>query len=244
MPLQNHAYDFTVDALFLDFDNTLVDLAPRPENVLVPPDLITSLQRLQQAANGALAIVTGRPLEQIDHFLAPLRLPTAGVHGVERRSADGRMTYLPVPAVERLLDYLNPLVSRHPGLLLEVKRGALALHYRRAPELEHDCLQAMTEALLQEQGFVMLRGKMVVEAKTADIGKGNAIAAFMQEAPFVGRRPVFIGDDITDEAGFAWVQSVQGGGLGIKVGPGDSMAHSRIASAAAVRAMLVQLAKQ
>ncbi|AIY42435.1 Trehalose-6-phosphate phosphatase [Collimonas arenae] len=204
----------------------------------MPPDLITHLQRLQHAADGALAIVTGRPLEEIDHFLAPLRLPAAGVHGVERRSADGRLTYLPVPAVERLLPYLSPLVSRHPGLLLEVKRGALALHYRRAPECEHACLLAMTEALLQEQGFVMLRGKMVVEAKAADISKGSAIAAFMQEAPFAGRRPVFIGDDITDEAGFAWVQSAQGGGLGIKVGPGDSQAHARLASAAAVRAML------
>jgi len=238
MRLQNHAYDFRVDALFLDFDNTLVDLALRPESVLVPPGLITSLQRLQQGAGGALAIVSGRPLEQIDHFLAPLCLPAAGVHGVERRGADGVITQLPVPSIERLLTHLNPLVAQHAGLLLEVKRGALALHYRRAPELEQACVQAMTAALQHEAGFILLRGKMVVEAKTADVDKGNAIAAFMQEAPFAGRRPVFIGDDITDEAGFAWVQS--GGGLGIKVGPGASQAHARIASAAAVRAMLAQ----
>lgn len=239
MPLPNHAYDFSVDALFLDFDNTLVDLAPRPESVLVPPGLITSLQRLQRAAGGALAIVSGRPLEQIDHFLAPLRLPAAGVHGVERRSADGRMTQLPVPSIERLLAHLNSVVAQHAGLLLEVKRGALALHYRRAPELEQACVQAMTAALRHEAGFALLRGKMVVEAKAADADKGSAIAAFMQEPPFIGRRPVFIGDDITDEAGFAWVQS--GGGLGIKVGPGDSLAHARIASAAAVRTMLAQV---
>jgi trehalose 6-phosphate phosphatase len=243
MPLQTHAYDFTVDALFLDFDNTLVDLAPRPENVLVPPDLITNLQRLQQAAGGALAIISGRPLEEIDHFLAPLRLPAAGVHGVERRSSNGHMTHLPVPSIERLLTHLNPLVAQHPGLLLEVKRGALALHYRRAPELEDACVEAMTAALRHETGFALLLGKMVVEAKAADAGKGSAIAAFMQEPPFIGRRPIFIGDDITDEAGFAWVQSAQGGGLGIKVGPGDSLAHARIASAAAVRTMLAQILK-
>jgi trehalose 6-phosphate phosphatase len=244
MHLQNHDYDFAVDALFLDFDNTLVDFAPLPESVVVPPDLITSLQCLQQAANGALAIISGRPLEQIDHFLAPLRLPAAGVHGAERRSADGRMAQLPVPDIEDLLMYLQPLAAQHAGLLLEVKRGALALHYRRAPHLEQICVQAMSEALAHVQGFALLRGSMVVEAKAADISKGNAIAAFMNEAPFAGRRPLFIGDDITDEAGFAWVQSEPVGGLGIKVGPGPSLARARIASPAAVRSMLAQVLEQ
>ncbi|HWW07857.1 trehalose-phosphatase [Collimonas sp.] len=244
MHLQNHDYDFAADALFLDFDNTLVDFAPLPESVVVPPDLITSLQYLQQAASGALAIVSGRPLTQIDHFLAPLRLPAAGVHGAERRSADGRMTQLPVPDIERLLMYLQPLAAQHAGLLLEVKRGALALHYRRAPHLEQICVQAMSEALAHEPGFALLRGSMVVEAKAADISKGDAIAAFMNEAPFAGRRPLFIGDDITDEAGFAWVQSPSAGGLGIKVGPGPSLARARIANPAAVRSMLAQVLEQ
>ncbi|WP_442783437.1 trehalose-phosphatase [Collimonas fungivorans] len=241
MPLQNRDYDFAADALFLDFDNTLVDFAPLPESVVVPPDLITTLQRLQRAANGALAIVSGRPLKQIDHFLSPLRLPVAGVHGAERRSADGRMTQLAVPDIERLLVCLQPLTLQHAGLLLEVKRGALALHYRRAPHLEQICVQAMSEALAHEQGFSLLRGNMVVEAKAADADKGKAIAAFMEEAPFAGRRPLFIGDDITDEVGFAWVQSETAGGLGIKVGLGPSLARARIASPAAVRSMLAQV---
>ncbi|WP_304359430.1 trehalose-phosphatase [Collimonas fungivorans] len=241
MPLQNRDYDFAADALFLDFDNTLVDFAPLPESVVLPPDLITTLQRLQHAANGALAIVSGRPLKQIDHFLSPLRLPVAGVHGAERRSADGRMTQLAVPDIERLLTCLRPLTLQHAGLLLEVKRGALALHYRRAPHLEQICVQAMSEALTHEQGFALLRGNMVVEAKAADADKGKAIAAFMEEAPFAGRRPLFIGDDITDEVGFAWVQSETAGGLGIKVGPGPSLARARIASPAAVRRMLAQV---
>ncbi|WP_041741492.1 trehalose-phosphatase [Collimonas fungivorans] len=241
MPLQNRDYDFAADALFLDFDNTLVDFAPLPESVVLPPDLITTLQRLQHAANGALAIVSGRPLKQIDHFLSPLRLPVAGVHGAERRSADGRMTQLAVPDIERLLVCLQPLTLQHAGLLLEVKRGALALHYRRAPHLEQICVQAMSEALAHEQGFSLLRGNMVVEAKAADADKGKAIAAFMEEAPFAGRRPLFIGDDITDEVGFAWVQSETAGGLGIKVGLGPSLARARIASPAAVRSMLAQV---
>lgn len=244
MPLQNRDYDFAADALFLDFDNTLVDFAPLPESVMLPPDLITTLQRLQQAANGALAIISGRPLEQIDHFLSPLRLPVAGVHGAERRSADGRMVQLPVPDIKRLLAYLQPLATQHAGLLLEVKRGALALHYRRAPHLEQICVQAMNQALAHEQGFTLLRGSMVVEAKAADADKGKAIAAFMNEAPFAGRRPVFIGDDITDEAGFTWVQSQQAGGLGIKVGTGPSLAYARIANPAAVRGMLARVLEQ
>jgi len=244
MPLQNRDYDFAADALFLDFDNTLVDFAPLPESVMLPPDLITTLQRLQQATNGALAIISGRPMEQIDHFLSPLRLPVAGVHGAERRSADGRVVQLQVPDIKRLLVYLQPLAAQHAGLLLEIKRGALALHYRRAPHLEQICVQAMTDALAHEQGFALLRGSMVVEAKAADADKGKAIAAFMDEAPFAGRRPVFIGDDITDEAGFAWVQSQSAGGLGIKVGPGPSLAHARIADPAAVRSMLAQVSGQ
>ncbi len=244
MPLQNRDYDFAADALFLDFDNTLVDFAPQPESVMLPPDLITILQRLQQATNGALAIISGRPMEQIDHFLLPLRLPVAGVHGAERRSADGRVVQLPVPDIKRLLVYLQPLAAQHAGLLLEVKRGALALHYRRAPHLEQICVQAMTDALAHEQGFALLRGSMVVEAKAADADKGKAIAAFMDEAPFAGRRPVFIGDDITDEAGFAWVQSPSAGGLGIKVGPGPSLAYARMANPAAVRSMLAQVSGQ
>lgn len=242
MTLQNRLYDVAADALFLDFDGTLVDLAPEPGQVMVPPDLTAILHRLHQAAGGALAIVSGRPLQQIDHFLAPLCLPGAGVHGAERRGANGHITQLPVPDTKRLQAYLSPLVKQHTGLLLELKRGALALHYRQVPHLEQTCIQAMRDALACEQDFVLLRGKMVVEAKTAGIGKANAIAAFMRETPFAGKRPVFVGDDLTDEDGFTWVQSQAG--YGIKVGAGPSQAHGRIASAAAVRNMLAYALEQ
>ncbi|HZG19459.1 MAG TPA: trehalose-phosphatase, partial [Herbaspirillum sp.] len=185
MTEQTRPYDFAADALFLDFDGTLVELAPQPEEIVVPPELITLLQRLQQESDGALAIVSGRPLDQLDFFLAPLRLPAAGVHGAERRTADGRIIQQPVPDVHHLRQRLLPLVQSNPGLQLELKRGALALHYRHAAHLEQRCVETMMDALRHEPGFSMLHGKMVVEAKP-HINKGDAVAAFLHEAPFRG----------------------------------------------------------
>ncbi|MFJ3048446.1 trehalose-phosphatase [Herbaspirillum chlorophenolicum] len=239
MTKQTRHYDFAADALFLDFDGTLVDLAPQPEDIVVPPELITLLQRIQQESNGALAIVSGRPLDQLDFFLAPLRLPLAGVHGAERRTADGRIIAQPVADVHHLRQRLMPLVNSHDGLQLEIKRGALALHYRHAAHLQQRCIDTMIDALKHEPGFTMLNGKMVVEAKP-HVNKGDAVAAFLHETPFRGRRPVFIGDDITDEAGFALVQSETMNGLGIKVGAGPSQAFARVDNPAAVLGLLRQ----
>ncbi len=239
MTEQTRPYEVAADALFLDFDGTLVDLAPQPDGIVVPPDLIALLQQIQQESDGALAIVSGRPLDQLDFFLAPLRLPAAGVHGAERRTADGRILQQPVPDVQHLRERLLPLVESHPGLQLELKRGALALHYRHAAHLEQRCVEAMTQALRHEPGFTLLHGKMVVEAKP-HINKGDAVAAFLHEAPFRGRRPVFIGDDVTDEAGFAIAQGEVFGGLGIKIGAGPSQALQRLADPAAVLNLLRQ----
>jgi trehalose 6-phosphate phosphatase len=239
MSLQTHEYDFSADALFLDFDGTLVNLAPEPDSVVPAPDLIEMLQQLQTRANGALAVVSGRPVAQLDHYLAPLRLPAAGVHGLERRDASGRLVQLAAPSSDELMERLAPFVARHPGLLLEPKRGALALHYRKAPHLEQACIEAMNYAVAHVPGFSVLRGKMVVEAKAALADKGDAIAAFMREAPFTGRRPVFVGDDVTDEAGFNWVQTL-GGGLGIKIGEGESRAQMRLDNPAALHQWLEQ----
>jgi trehalose 6-phosphate phosphatase len=238
MPSIPFDYDPASDALFLDFDGTLVDLAARPEDVIVPPQLIETLWKLHSLSQGALAIISGRPMAQIDHFLQPLQLPAAGTHGMERRSADGKLTRLPAPDTARLLARLKPLVDDNPGLLLELKQGAVALHYRHAPELEQICIQAITAALAPESGFTLLRGKMVLEAMTSGVDKGQAIAAFMAESPFSGRRPVFAGDDVTDESGFSWVQSEQGKGLGIKIGAGPSVARARVTSPADLHAVL------
>ena len=121
----------------------------------------------------------------------------------------------------------------HPGLRLETKRGSLALHYRQAPELEGLCLETLSAAIARSPGLTLLRGKMVVEAKPAAVSKGRAIEAFLEEPPFAGRQPVFIGDDVTDEAGFAVVQAR--GGLGVKVGEGPTAALQRLPNPAAMR---------
>lgn len=227
-------------AVFLDFDGTLVDLAPTPDGVRVAPGVIEALALLAERHGGALAVISGRPVAQIDAMLAPLTLPVAGVHGVERRGADGQLHVAATPDVAPVLARARALAAMYPGLLVEQKRGAVALHYRLAPELEPLCLQEMTAAVQACPGVLLLHGKMVVEAKPAATDKGGAIAAFMRENPFAGRRPVFAGDDTTDEAGFAFVQ--QAGGQGVKVGGGPSAATLRLASPGALRAALLAAA--
>lgn len=227
-------------AVFLDFDGTLVDLAPTPGGVRLEPGVVEALALLAERHGGALALVSGRPIAQIDAMLAPLVLPVAGVHGVERRGADGVLHVAPTPDVSPVLARAQALAALHPGLLVEQKRGAVALHYRLAPELEPLCLQEMTAAVQACPGILLLHGKMVLEAKPAASDKGGAIAAFMAESPFAGRRPVFAGDDTTDEAGFAFIQ--QAGGQGVKVGSGPSAATLRLASPGALRAALLAAA--
>jgi trehalose 6-phosphate phosphatase len=223
-------------ALFLDFDGTLVDLAPQPEAVLMPSGLVGTLDALNTYLGGAVALISGRPIEQIDAFLAPLRLPVAGVHGAERRRVDGQLTLLSTHPLEIVEEAALTLAAQHPLLRVENKRGSLALHYRQAPELEAACLAAMQAAVEQSPGLTLLRGKMVVEAKPGGASKGHAIEAFLQEQPFAGRQPVFIGDDFTDEVGFATVQRLKG--LGVKVGEGATVAWHRLESPAALRYQL------
>ena len=220
-------------ALFLDFDGTMVDIAPQPDAVHVPQPLIGVLQEVQAYLQGAAAVISGRPIEQIDDYLSPLQLAVAGVHGAERRSSDGQMHFLNTHPLDPVELAACTLADRHPGLLVENKRGSLALHYRQRPELEDLCVTTMQQAVAESPGLTLLRGKMVVEAKPGGASKGRAIEAFLAEAPFAGRTPVFIGDDITDEVGFSTVQRL--GGLGIKVGEGATCAWRRLADPAALR---------
>lgn len=223
-------------ALFLDFDGTLVDIAPQPDAVIVPSGLIGTLTTLNHYLGGALALISGRPIEQIDAFLHPLRLPAAGVHGAERRTASGELTLLSTHPLQLVEEAALALTARYPQLRLENKRGSIALHYRQAPQLEQECLEAMQAAVEESPGLTLLRGKMVAEAKPGGASKGHAIEAFMQEAPFAGRSPVFVGDDFTDEVGFATVQRLNG--MGVKVGDGSSVAWQRLASPAVFRYQL------
>lgn len=226
-------------ALFLDFDGTLAELAPHPDAVQVAPGLVGQLGLLQQRLQGALAVVTGRPLADVDRFLHPLQLPAAFEHGAHYRWPDGSTHTSQPPDLAPVLLAAQQLAARHPPLLVEAKRASVALHYRAAPELEALCQAVMTQALEATQGLELMPGKCVLEVKAQGVDKGRAIADFMERAPYAGRIPVFAGDDVTDEKGFAAVQAL--GGWGIKVGEGATTAPYRCASPEAVRIWLQTL---
>ncbi|GGB60851.1 trehalose 6-phosphate phosphatase [Roseibium aquae] len=225
-------------ALFLDFDGTLVDLAPRPEQVAVSPGVVDTLSRLQVCLDGAVAVISGRPIAEIDHFLDPLQLPAAGLHGLEHRKAVGAdiIRDKPTGAIAQLKADLEASDLLTNGVFLENKGVALAVHYRANPDREEDVRGVMQEAVAGLDNLHLVEGKMVIEAKPATSDKGRAVEAFMAHAPFKDRTPVFIGDDVTDEDGLAAAQRL--GGLGVKVGMGQTCAHYRLSSVPAVHAWL------
>jgi len=206
-------------ALFLDVDGTLVEIEREPGAVHVPERLCQILSDLQRATSGALALVSGRTLAQLDRLFAPLRLSAAGLHGLERRNLRTEVVRAkPDPAIlEAARAHLATFAGRHPGVLLEDKGLTLALHYRNAPAQQGAAAATAEAAVAASHGaLVLLQGKMVLELKPPGCDKGQAIAAFMGEAPFAGRRPVFAGDDVTDEAGFKVVN--RQGGVTIRIG--------------------------
>jgi trehalose 6-phosphate phosphatase len=218
-------------AFFFDFDGTLVELAPTPDGVLVRADMLALLAELRRLTHGAVAVVSGRGIDSIDAFLGMPDLPVAGLHGAERRDANGDTQRVGFND-ERLLhmeQVLAEVVRTHPGMLLEIKGAALALHFRNAPEHEGAARKA-TEKLAADyaDAYVLQPGKMVYEIKPKDVDKGRAVRAFLDEPPFAGRRPVFVGDDLTDEKGFAVANAHNG--LSIKVGGGDTVARTRVES--------------
>jgi trehalose 6-phosphate phosphatase len=229
-------------ALFLDVDGTLVEIAQSPESVRVPASLRNTLDLASERVSGALALISGRKLGDLDQLFAPSIFPAAGQHGFERRDYSGNLI-LPLVDLTRLetaRNHLVALVQRHPGLLLEDKGSGLALHYRNAPHLEASLRQLMNELLIcAAPQFELKPGKFVFELTPAGYSKRTAIEAFMQEEPFVGRTPVFVGDDITDEDGFAAVNAL--GGYSIRVGADKSVhtaAKFHFASVSAVVAWL------
>jgi len=209
-------------ALFLDVDGTLLEIAPRPELVRVPDGLPALIIRLSAQRRAALALISGRPLAQLDALFEPWRGAAAGLHGLERRRADGVFDCVrdstSAEALDRLRPKLAALAANGTGLILEDKGGTLALHYRAAPQREPEIL-AVVDPLHRDVASLLrlMTGKMVVEFQPRSVNKGRAIAAFMTEPPFVGRRPVFVGDDTTDEDGFAEIR--RRGGIAIRVGP-------------------------
>lgn len=226
-------------AYFLDVDGTLIDIADTPDAVCVNTELLDLIARLHRESGGAVALVSGRSLSDLESRLGMLRLPMAGQHGLERRNAAGRLWIHAAPPAAKcaIKGALEPVLARHPGLLLEDKGLTLALHYRLAPHLAayvHRLMVRLADAA--NAGLEVQRGKRVVEVKPSGVDKGTAVAEYLAESPFRGRRPVFIGDDLNDEHGFAEVNKLDG--ISIKVGKGGSCARFRLPDVAAVRRWL------
>jgi len=241
-PLPPPPFDLLRGAsLFIDFDGTLVELIDRPEQVVVDQPLRDLLGRVGAAMPERVAIVSGRSIDQIDHFLGDTvrAMAVAGSHGVERRLPGGALalpTDLPdlAPAIRAMGDF----AALHPGTILEQKRYGVALHYRLAPEIAekaHEIVHGLAESL----GFGVQTGKMMVELKIAGGNKGQAVTAFLAEPAMAGTRPWFIGDDVTDEAGFAAARDLGGGGIYVGV-PRATAATYGLPDVAAVRGWLTK----
>jgi trehalose 6-phosphate phosphatase len=240
---------FTVAGLafFLDVDGTLLEIAPTPDQVVAGAELLSLLRHLHVRSSGAVAFVSGRSIVTLDAIFQPLQLPAAGLHGFERRNAAGAFFRRPLPdgvLLFRARAALQALIQRYPELLLEDKRFSLALHYRQVPELEVQ-LVAEVSAIVESLGpqFELQRGRCVVEIRPAAANKAAAIAQFMQEPPFAGRRPVCLGDDLTDECAFEWINAA--GGVSVAVGvERDSQAQAHLHSVAAARLWLRELVER
>ncbi|MEC5290156.1 trehalose-phosphatase [Aurantimonas sp. C2-6-R+9] len=225
-------------AVFLDFDGTLVEFVDDPQAVAIAPAALDRLEVLQAELAGALAVVSGRRIADLDRFLAPMRFAAAGVHGLERRVRPG-------DEIERLagpetLDDVRKRLERplrdNPRLKLEDKGTALVLHYRTAPDLKEAAEQTMAEATAGRHDLAVMNGDNIVEVHPAGMDKGQALAAMMKDAPFAGRVPIYVGDDTTDE--FALEHVRDAGGVSIKVGDKHSVAEFRLTDVTAVHRWL------
>jgi trehalose 6-phosphate phosphatase len=226
-------------ALFLDFDGTLVDIVERPDAVVVDPALRPILARLQEQLGGALAIISGRPIAFLDERLAPLTLDAAGLHGLEHRIGGRLSPCRPEehPRLRKAVEELHERVAGREGLIVEDKGCSVALHWRLAPdqaEFSRGTALSLAQALGDE--YRIQFGKAVAEILPSASGKGRVIDAFLKETPYRGRRPVFVGDDLTDEHGFETVNAH--GGISIRIGEGDTVAARRLASPTDLRGVL------
>lgn len=232
-------------AVFLDFDGTLVNIAERPDLVQVPPTLLTMIQQVHDRLDGALAVITGRPIADLDALLAPLQLPVAGVHGMEHRDESGVLRSTGSTSIpEAVRKRLKGLAAMDAALVLEDKGSCLTLHYRQSPSRETLIRSEMQEIYSElGQDFMLQDGKMLLELRPTGATKGTAVSEFMARPPFAGRLPIFIGDDITDEDAFRVVNQMQG--YSIRVGPTDpdSAAQYALPDVEAVRDWLSLLTK-
>ena len=239
MPTVPENLDLDALALFLDVDGTLLAIRDDPADVSAGSALIGTLEACFDRLGGAMALISGRSVAEVDRIFTPAVFPVAGAHGSELREGDGEtVSAVDQPLPRDVLATLEAFTLRHDGLLLEHKRGGVSLHYRQAPALEAEC-RALANQLVDELGdaFRLIAGKMVFEIAPSAHNKGAAIRTLLEKPPFAGRTPVFIGDDATDEDGFRVVNEL--GGVSIRVGDIDqSAARHRIAGVADVSAWL------
>lgn len=226
-------------AYFFDIDGTLVDITDSPNAVRLDHDLRRLIGDLHCASGGAVALISGRAIVDIDRLFPGTRLPAAGQHGIERRNAAGVIERHAFPADQLAWarERLAAAAAGKAGLLFEDKGLSLALHYRRAPRLA-GYAHRVAHSLVRRVGaaYCLQTGKRVVELKPAGKDKGVAVREFMRETPFEGRTPVFVGDDATDEYGFATVNHLRG--YSIKVGRGPTQARWRLQNVEAVQRWL------
>jgi trehalose 6-phosphate phosphatase len=224
-------------ALFLDFDGTLVELAETPDSIRVAPELEALLHRLLRRLDGRLAIVSGRSLADLERHVPMSGIAFSGSHGLELRLPDGTCLPLSVPiGLDDVHERVRRFAAGRSGLLVEEKPAGIALHYRLAPA-EADAADAFMAGVAAERGWSVQRGNKVVELRPTGATKGDALRAFMTEPDFAGARPVFVGDDLTDEHGFG--ASADLGGAGVLVGPlRETAAAYRLESVGAVAAWL------
>jgi len=230
-------------ALFVDVDGTLLEIAPHPQAVYVPPHLPLLLEDLQARQEGAFALISGRPIAALDDLFRPWRGAAAGLHGGERRRPDGSRADLDSGDVAAALTSARTAAAAfalgNPGVRLEDKGRTLALHYRAAPELRQKVTRFAERVVAESDGALRpIGGKMVVELVPRVFGKGRAITAFLAEPPFCGRVSVFLGDDLTDEEGFAEIK--RRNGIAIRVGQPavDTLAAYALPDVAAALAWL------
>jgi trehalose 6-phosphate phosphatase len=223
-----HIADLTQCCVFLDFDGTLVKIEDRPDDVGVDASTLQYIQRLAGQAQGALALISGRDIHVVDRLLHPLILPIAGVHGLQRRDAAGRLhaPVLDYSGVEAVASELEAHFSKEPGVAIERKVGAVAVHFRLRPDYEKRCCDLAERVVRDRPELHVIEGNMVCEIRFDGNDKGAVIEEFLSERPFKGRQPIFAGDDTTDESGFAAVNAR--GGVSIKVGDGPSRAKFRV----------------